>query len=97
MRVANRLISSSLTGALLITLVAVLSQAQTATQLAPTASNAFPVGLGPEGIATNGASVFVANQFSNTVTMLRASDGTAVGTYAVGRRPVALTFDGAFF
>jgi DNA-binding beta-propeller fold protein YncE len=28
------------------------------------------VGLGPEGIATDGASVFVANQFSNTVTKL---------------------------
>src|ERR1051325_5436859 len=93
----NLLISRSLLSALLITLVAALSQAQTATQLAPTAASAFPVGLGAAGVATNGARVLVANQFSNTVTMLRASDGTAVGTYAVGHRPVALAFDGAFF
>ena len=83
--------------ALLATLSApALLQAQT-TQVAPTATAAFPVGLGPEGVATDGANVLVANQFSNTVTKLRASDGSVVGAYAVGHRPVAIAFDGAFF
>ena len=79
--------------ALLATLIGGTAQAQTAIQLTP----ASQVGLGPEGIATDGTSVFVANQFSDTVSKLRASDGAVVGTYAVGHRPVAVAFDGAFF
>jgi YVTN family beta-propeller protein len=79
--------------ALIVALVVGAAQAQTATQLTPASS----VGLGPEGIATDGTNVFVANQFSDTVTKLRASDGSVVGTFSVGHRPVAVAFDGAFF
>ena len=40
-----------------------------------TASRSIAVGQGPEGVTSDGTTVFVANQFSNTVTKLRASDG----------------------
>ena len=50
-------------------------------------SGAFAVGKGPEGLAFDGASVWVTNQFSNSVTKLRASDGALIGTYAVGNGP----------
>ena len=83
MRVNRLIVSGMLVAMLIVTL-----QAQTA-------ATQVSVGLGPEGVATDGANVFVANQFSNTVTKLRASDGTVIGTYNVGHRPVALAFDGA--
>ena len=92
----KELITSGLLGAVFATLVmATASQAQTATdtKLAP----AVPVGLGPEGVATDGSSVFVANQFSDTVTKLQASDSSVIGTYPVGHRLVALAFAGTFF
>src|SRR5215510_8184695 len=58
-------------------------------------SGAFSVGSGPEGVAFDGASVWVTNQFSNNVTKLRASDGAALGTYAVGEGPGEIAFDGS--
>src|SRR5687767_11966318 len=91
----KRMITGGLLGALVL-VAAGISQAQTTTQLTTSAKTTFSVGLGPEGVATDGASVFVANQFSNTITKLRASDGTTAGTYTVGHRPVALVFDGGF-
>jgi DNA-binding beta-propeller fold protein YncE len=45
------------------------------------------VGNNPEGRAFDGANIWVGNQNSNTVTKLRASDGTTLGTFAVGRNP----------
>src|SRR5262247_882287 len=57
-------------------------------------SGAFAVGKGPEGVAFDGASVWVTNQFSNNVTKLRASDGAVIGTYAVGKRPIGVAVDG---
>ena len=77
--------------------VALVAAVAVAAVVAQTQPAAFPVGHGPEGVVTDGASVFVANQFSNTVTKLHAGDGAVVGTYTVGHRPVALAFDGAFF
>ena len=38
------------------------------------------VGRGPEAIVYDGASIWVANQFSNNVTKLRAKDGVVLGT-----------------
>jgi hypothetical protein len=35
------------------------------------------------------------NYSSNNLTKLRASDGTTLGTFAVGTFPVAVAFDGA--
>src|SRR5688572_10274329 len=92
-----QLITTALGATLLATFIAATPvDAQTAVQLASTTPAAFRVGEGPEGIVTDGASVFVANQFSNTVTKLNASDGAIIGEYKVGHRPLALAFDGAF-
>lgn len=44
--------------------------------------------------AFDGSSVWVANAGSNNVTRLRASDGTVLGTFAVGNEPLAVAFDG---
>ena len=37
----------------------------------------------------------MANAASNTVTELRANDGTLLGTFNVGSSPVSIAFDGA--
>ena len=55
----------------------------------------FPVGTFPCGIAFDGANIWVANNGSNSVTKLRASDGIVLGTYAVGFNPRGMVFDGA--
>src|ERR1700693_187825 len=49
----------------------------------------------PVGMAFDGANIWVANQTTNAVTKLRASDGTNLGTFAVGRNPRNISFDGA--
>jgi len=54
----------------------------------------FAVGNGPLGIAFDGASIWVANSLGNTVTKLRAIDGSPQGTFPVGLAPVAIAFDG---
>jgi len=38
-------------------------------------------------VAFDGANIWVTNQFSDSVTKLRASDGAVLGTYAVGKDP----------
>ena len=55
----------------------------------------FTVGRGPEGVAFDGANIWVANFLSNNVTKLRASDGGFVGTFSVGASPFGAAFDGA--
>jgi len=55
----------------------------------------FPVGNRPEGLAFDGTSIWVVNEFDNTVTKLRASDGTIEGVFAIGREPKYVVFDGA--
>ena len=47
---------------------------------------------GPEAAAFDGTYVWVATQFNNSVTRIRASDGAVSGTFAVGKRPVALLY-----
>lgn len=54
----------------------------------------FEVGKRPRGLAFDGTNIWVANWGSNTVTKLRASDGSLVGTYPVGTNPEAVVFDG---
>ena len=54
----------------------------------------FTVGRGPEGVAFDGTTIWVANQFSDSVTRLRAADGAVLGTVPVGSRPLAVAFDG---
>src|SRR5437868_7019471 len=53
------------------------------------------VGTSAFGVAFDGASLWVANDGSNSVTKLRASDGIVLGTFAVGATPLAVAFDGA--
>ena len=54
----------------------------------------FPVGT-PAGVAFDGASIWVTNSDSNTVTKLRASDGAVLGTFSAGSNPIGMAFDGA--
>ena len=49
----------------------------------------FPVGDEPNGVAFDGANIWVANFGSDNVTKLRASDGTNLGTFPVGKWPSA--------
>lgn len=58
-------------------------------------TTSFPVGNTPAGIAFDGANIWVANDFSNSVTELRASDGLTLGTFPVGANPNGVAFDGA--
>ena len=53
------------------------------------------VGSIPQGVAFDGANIWVANSGSNTVTKLRASDGALQGNFAVGSIPRGVAFDGA--
>jgi DNA-binding beta-propeller fold protein YncE len=47
---------------------------------------------GPEAVAFDGTYIWVAMQFSNSVTRVRVKDGVVSGTFAVGKRPVALLY-----
>jgi hypothetical protein len=62
---------------------------------APYAGLTFPVGIKPDGIAFDGANVWVANGGGNTVTKLRSSDGVNLGNFTVGDSPFGIAFDGA--
>jgi hypothetical protein len=52
-------------------------------------------GNGPTGIAFDGANLWVANSLDGTVTKLRSSDATNLGTFPTGLGPTAIAFDGA--
>jgi YVTN family beta-propeller protein len=54
----------------------------------------FPVGSFPVGIVSDGTSIWVTNESSNSVTKLKASNGDRVGTFEVGGSPFGVTFDG---
>ena len=58
-------------------------------------TTSFAVGSNPQGLAFDGANIWVANFNGNSVTKLRASDGAVLGTFAVGSGPISLAFDGA--
>jgi DNA-binding beta-propeller fold protein YncE len=49
----------------------------------------------PDGIAFDGADLWVANHESGTVTEIRASDGAIIGNFRAGGMPVGVAFDGA--
>jgi hypothetical protein len=49
----------------------------------------------PYGICFDGANIWVTNSGNNTVSKLRASDGSLVGNYDVGESPSGICFDGA--
>src|SRR5690242_9938182 len=54
----------------------------------------FRVGHGPIGLAFDGANIWAVNQNERTVTKLRASDGTNLGSFVVGQTPQAAAYDG---
>jgi DNA-binding beta-propeller fold protein YncE len=54
----------------------------------------YAVGMGPRSLAFDGGFVWVTNFVEDTVTKLRARDGSLVGTYPVGDGPRGITFDG---
>ena len=58
-------------------------------------SPSIATGNGPAGIAFDGANIWVANTLDGTVTKLRASDGTNLGTFPTGLNPAGMAFDGA--
>ena len=55
----------------------------------------YSVGTNPFGVAFDGANIWVTNSYDNTVTKLRASDGSLMGTYSAGSHPCGIAFDGA--
>ena len=62
------------------------------------AGNTFEVGNEPMGICFDGANIWVTNWVSGTVTKLKASDGSTVGTNTGGvdwGEPIGICFDGA--
>lgn len=58
-------------------------------------SVSFATGSYPHGITFDGANMWVANRFGNSMSKIRASDGATLGTYAVGLYPYFSAFDGA--
>ncbi len=57
--------------------------------------NTSNVGSSPRGLAFDGTNIWVVNNAVNgTVTKLRASDGSVIGTYSVGTSPNGIAFDG---
>ena len=57
-------------------------------------SVAYSVGNSPQGVAFDGANIWVTNAGTNNVTKLLASSGAVVGTYPVGSFPDCVAFDG---
>ena len=51
-------------------------------------------GGSPQGIVFDGTNIWFGNPLSHTVTKLRASDGTNLGSFGVGALPLSLVFDG---
>ncbi|HKE58386.1 MAG TPA: DNRLRE domain-containing protein, partial [Pyrinomonadaceae bacterium] len=47
------------------------------------------------GVAFDGQNIWIAHNHNDTVTKMRASDGTLLGTFAVGSAPQGVAFDGA--
>jgi hypothetical protein len=55
-------------------------------------TTSFAVGNQPYGVAFDGENIWTANLGDNTVTKLRAADGTVLGTFTVGSQPIGATF-----
>ncbi|MGC8493956.1 MAG: hypothetical protein ACP5SH_19715 [Syntrophobacteraceae bacterium] len=59
----------------------------------PVSANVPGIGIAPYGVAYDGTNIWVANYSRDTVTKLRAGDGSLVGTYKVPG-PWGMAFDG---
>src|SRR5262245_49090817 len=53
----------------------------------------FPVGPAPWGMAFDDANIWVTSVNSDTITKLRASDGTLLGTFPAGGQTIFAAFD----
>src|SRR5215208_1832156 len=83
-----------LVGALL--LLPVVSNGQTELSTAPVSTaNEVRVGEGPTGIAFDGSTIWVTNQFSKTVSRI-SSTGSVLGSYPVGNNPTGVACDGTY-
>jgi len=69
-------------------------QAATTTTNTSPAIHTYAAGFAPINDVFDGSNIWVSNTDSNTVTKLRASDGSILGTYAVGTYPYGICFDG---
>src|SRR5215467_1179657 len=56
--------------------------------------NTIPTGGSPNGIAFDGANIWLVNGPPNSVTKLRANDGAVLGTFPLGNVPGYAAFDG---
>ena len=94
----RNLVTKVMLGALLLPLAEVAATAQTATTSGTTTQVAADPGGtqgGPEALFYDGkGSVWIANQFTNSVSQIATSNGAMVATYPVGAGPVALASDG---
>ena len=54
----------------------------------------LPVGTGPWGVAFDGAHVWTANYFGNSVTVLQAANGAYITSFAVESFPTGIIYDG---
>lgn len=53
-------------------------------------------GTGPTGIATDGSSIYVANYFSDDVSVIDPATNTVTGTITVGDGPWGVAYDGTY-
>src|ERR1700736_5596153 len=58
-------------------------------------TTSFKVGKEPNDVAFDGQNIWVTNGGDDTVTELRPSDGTGLGTFSGGSQPYGIAFDGA--
>jgi hypothetical protein len=58
------------------------------------ATASYPVGPLPQAVLFDGSNIWVASAVNQTLTKLRANDGSLVGSFPSGADPVALAFDG---
>ncbi len=79
----------------LIILATLLILAIPSTVVLAMSSISFPAGSCPAYMAFDGDNIWVTNYSTNSVTKLRASDGSLMGTYPVGQSPHGIIFDGA--
>jgi YVTN family beta-propeller protein len=61
---------------------------------APVITATVSVGNNPQGVEFDGARVWVANQDSDTVTVIDTSDSSVLATVSVGDAPTKVLFDG---
>jgi hypothetical protein len=93
--VFTALVTANLASAQVVSSMKNPNQIATLRWYAANQTTAFPTGSGPYGVAFDGSSIWVVNDFAGTVSKLRASDGEALGTFTVGPFPEFVAFDGA--